>query len=120
MGEFSAKHKDAKKAMGEFSAKHKDAKKAMGEFSAKYKDAISATKKKQWVSSQLNTKMQYLLLGKSSMRVDQRVIYLPSTCSHEEKAVGSTYWESYTPDKLKAVDKLSNKYIQIHLISVFF
>ena len=49
----------------------------MKKLAAKHKDAISATKKKQWVSSQLNTKMQ---------------IYVPGTCSHREKAVGSNYW----------------------------
>ena len=37
----------------------------MGEFLAKHEDAISTTKKKQWVSSQLNTKMHYPLLRKA-------------------------------------------------------
>ena len=38
----------------------------MKKLAAKHKDAISATKKKQWVSSQLNTKMQYPLPRKSN------------------------------------------------------
>ena len=37
----------------------------MKKLAAKHKDAISATKKKQWVSSQINARIQYPLLRKA-------------------------------------------------------